>query len=275
MRLTHSVPALKIETMMTPVRTNEMMMRDGFMIIPFPTDLSELMQGQARDYIGQATGVSLTKDAGAEELTRAVLKPSDDVFVQKFKKPLRILPDPIAGRALKWVEGLAEFLGGRRAGIDYVSEAERQENPALNATTYDVYWRCVRPGKPDVGQPHADFQFWELHRGTPLEQKGAFDYDERWKIWLPLIGCDKTNSLEVLPGSHTEDVPMLSIETKYGTKPSIKAEWLAANEKRFVCPLTKFSNCAVLFHDKLIHRGPANQTAHLRVSAELTILLEL
>src|SRR6266404_2507483 len=118
--------------MMTPVRTNEMMMRDGFMIIPFPTDLS------------------LTKDAGAEELTRAVLKPSDDVFVQKFKKPLRILPDPIAGRALKWVEGLAEFLGGRRAGIDYVSEAERQENPALNATTYDVYWRCVRPGKPDV-----------------------------------------------------------------------------------------------------------------------------
>jgi len=260
---------------MTPVRTSETMMRDGFMIIPFPAELSGLMLGQAREYIGQATGVPVAKEAGVEELTKAALKPSDDAFVQKFKKPMRILPDRIGSQVLKWVEGLAAFLGGNRAGVNYISEAEQKENPTLNTTSYDIFWRCVRPGKPDVGQPHADFQFWEINRGTPLDPKSAFEYDERWKIWLPLIGCDNTNSLEVLPGSHMEEVPMLSIETKYGTKPSIKAEWLAANEKRFVCPLTKFSDCAVLFHDKLIHRGPANQTAHLRVSGELTILLKL
>ena len=260
---------------MTSVRTSEAMTRDGFMIIPFPCELSELMLVQAREHIRQSTGVTMADDADVEEFTRAMLTLSDEAFVKKFKKPFRIFPDRIGGRVLDWVAGMAEFLGGRRAGINYISAAEQRDNPALMETSYDVFWRCVRPGKPDVGQPHADFQFWEINRGTPLDPKSAFDYDERWKIWLPLLGCDRTNSLEVLPGSHCEEVPTLSIETQYGNKPAIHLEWLAANDSRFVCPLLKFEHCCVLFHDKLVHRGPANRTANLRVSGELTILLEL
>jgi len=260
---------------MTSVRTNEAMTRDGFTIIPFPCELSELMLAQARAHVRQSTSVAVAHDASVEQLTRAVLTLSDEAFVIKFKKPFRIFPDCIGGRVLDWVAGMAEFLGGRRAGINYISAAEQRENPALNETSYDVFWRCVRPCKPDVGQPHADFQFWEINRGTPLDPKSAFDYDERWKIWLPLLGCDKTNSLEVLPGSHREAVPLLSLQTQYGTKPAIQPEWLAANEKRFFCPLPKFDRCGVLFHDKIVHRGPGNHTAHLRVSGELTILLKL
>ncbi len=260
---------------MTPVRDSDTMQRDGFMTIPFPAELCERMTQHIHGHIRQATDIPITENAPVEELTRAVARLSDDGFVEQFRKPLRMFPHELGGAVAEWIGSLAGFLGGSRSGINYISPAEHDANPTLQATSHDVFWRCVRPGKPDVGQAHADFQFWEINRGTPLDPPSPFPYDERWKIWLPLLGCDATNSLEVLKGSHREDIPLESIQTKYGTKPAIRMDWLAANEHRFFCPLPQFHHHCVLFHDKLVHRGPANATSHLRISGELTILLKL
>jgi len=260
---------------MIPIRTSDAMVRDGFVTVPVPAELCGQMLGHIRGYIAEATGIRVTDNAGPEELTRAIMTLSDETFVDKFKKPLRMFPDGVGGSASAWIESLSRTLGGSRTSINYVSPLEREGNSALKPTSFDVFYRCVRPGKPDVGQPHADFQFWELARGTALDPPSPFDYDERWKIWLPLMGCDRSNSLEVAPGSHTEDVPIETIQTRFGLKPSIRQEWRDANERRFVCPLPKFEHYCVLFHDKLVHRGPANHTQNLRLSGELTILLKL
>lgn len=145
----------------------------------------------------------------------------------------------------------------------------------LRADSYDIFWRCVRKDKQDVGAAHSDYQFWEIAKGTSAEVGCPFDYDERWKIWIPLIGCDETNSLQVVPGSHLQVVPTDRILTKNGYKPKIQQPWLDEHEKMFLCPLTHFEGNCVLFHDKLVHRGPVNTTSKFRLSGELTILLKL
>jgi phytanoyl-CoA dioxygenase PhyH len=260
---------------MTPLRTNENMIRDGVLTHPFPAELSDMMIRHMRRYIAKATGVAVSDKADCAELTAAVSTLSDEAFIQKFSKPLRMFPDAIGGAVCRWVEDFGELLGGTRSGINYISKLEQNGNPALTSTSFDVFWRCVRPGKPDIGQPHADFQFWELNRGTLLDPPSPFDYDERWKIWLPLMGCDPANSLEVIAGSHREEIPVERIQTTFGPRPSIRADWIAANQHRFFCPLPKFEHCCVLFHDRTVHRGAPNNASGLRLSGELTILLKL
>lgn len=255
------------------IRTSKEMQDNGFVIFPFPAELGTAMRAHISRYMGvssPATGNDLIK-----RLTEKSLGFQDEEFTRIFSKPFRMFPDPVANLAVEWVESLVNQFGGKRTGVNYVSTDEREKNSALRKDSYDVFWRCVRPGKPDVGAAHCDYQFWEIVRGTKDDVECPFDYDERWKIWVPLMGCDPTNSLQVVPGSHAQEVPTDRVMTKNGYKPVIQPQWLNQYEKSFVCPLTTFNNQCVLFHDKLVHRGPANNTQNLRLSGELTILLKL
>lgn len=247
------------------LRSSREIVDGGFSVIQFPRALSGWMLKHIQDYIAE--------HAKAGDVTAAVNSLSDDSFVSTFAKPRRIFPETISNSIETWVSSL-DF-NVRRSGINYVSAAERAANPALSPHSFDVFWRCVRNDKPDVARAHADFQFWEIARGTPLEPPHAFDCDERWKIWIPLSGCDGSNSLQVAPGSHQADVPFETVATPYGTKPSIPDAWIAENENRFMCPLSSFTDTCVLFHDKLVHRGPRNMSPDVRLSAEFTILLKL
>jgi hypothetical protein len=247
------------------------MNREGYLIFPFPQELLKAM----RAHICKFMGVQPTDPEALEKLTAKSLLCGDEEFTQKYSKAFRMFPDSVAHLAERWVAGLAKQLGGQRAGINYVSEDEKRKNSALRSDSLDVFWRCVRPGKPDVGAPHCDYQFWEIVKGTPHDVPVPFDYDERWKIWVPLMGCERSNSLEIVPASHTQEIPIDRILTKNGYKPDIKRHWLEAHEKFFTCPLTTFRNYCILFHDKLVHRGPPNKTKNLRLSGELTILLKL
>lgn len=243
------------------------MATNGFMIIPFPSSVAKEMIAHIRTFIGIATGSSDTNLANA----LAIL--SDDEFVKKFHKAFRMFPPKVANLLSNWVKGMAAFLGGTQSGINYVSLAERLINTNLQEKDWDVFWRCVRPAKPDVGSAHCDYQFWEIVKGTNEDPETPFKYNERWKIWIPLLGCNSQTSLQVVPGSHREAIPIDNIMTKNGLKPTIRPEWLAENESRFICPFESFSDCCVLFHDKLVHRGPQNPSKALRLSGELTIVL--
>ncbi len=249
------------------LRESEEMQTKGFMVLPFPQAIKAKMRAHLESYIHRVTNHS-------GPLLEALSTLSDEQFVQYFKKPLRMFPDSVSKEVVSWVESRAEFLGGNRSGINYVSREEREGNPALHEHSYDLFWRCVRPGKADVGAAHADFQFWEMAKGTPLEAIVPFDYDERWKIWMPLLGCEPSNSLQVIPGSHLVDLPLEYVQTKSGLRPTIADEWLKQHSPQFICPLTDFTSQCILFHDKLVHKGPANNTKNVRISAEFTILLQ-
>lgn len=228
-------------------------MIDGFLICPFSKELSEAMKAHIQQFFVHTHPLKLT----------------DDEFVQKFAKPFRMFPDSVAALALDWIQTLP--IRGKKTGINYVCPDERKKNPALREDSYDIFWRCVRPGKPDVGAAHCDFQFWEIAKGTSAEVGAPFEYQERWKIWVPLLGCDATNSLQLVPGSHLLDVPTDRVMTKNGYKPVIQPDWLEKHE--FICPLQTFGPHCILFHDKLVHRGPPNNTQSIRLSAEFTILV--
>jgi hypothetical protein len=257
------------------IRTSEEMQRNGYVVFPFPPELSAAMKSHILAFMGLAGSSSKQNGGSLRELTDRAARYDDEQFTETFAKPFRMFPAHVASLAVLWVESLSAVLGGQRSGVNFVSSEERQKNPALKPDSFDIFWRCVRPGKPDVGAAHADYQFWELVKGTPQEVACPFEYDERWKIWVPLLGCDKTNSLEVIPGSHNQDVPIDKMLTRNGFKPKIQSEWLNGNAKYFTCPLDAFQDSCVLFHDKLVHRGPANNSADVRVSGELTILLKL
>jgi hypothetical protein len=248
------------------VRQTQEMIQNGYMIIDFPSELSQTMIAWIREYISK-----ISKNDQLE----SVIDLSDEAFLESFHKAFRIFPPSVSSLLLTWVESLADLIGGEKTGINYVSHFEKSKNPTLSEHSLDTFWRCVRPNKPDVGSAHCDYQFWDIAKGTKDEPRTPFDYHERWKIWIPLLGCNANTSLQVVPGSHLEEIPTDYLQTKNGIKPTINLKWLSKNESRFICPFQTFSNCCVLFHDKLVHRGPPNPSETLRISAELTILLSL
>lgn len=256
------------------IRKSSDMEKNGYIIFPFPGELAKAMKSHIFQFMGiQIDGLNETE--ALKKCAEISLNYSDEDFVKKFAKPFRMFPDSVAELAVNWISSLRDHFGGTRTGVNYACKEERDINYALREDSYDVFWRCVRPGKPDVGAAHCDYQFWEIAKGTSAEVGSSFDYDERWKMWVPLLGCDKTNSLQIVPGSHLQIVPTDRVLTKNGYKPVIQPSWLEKHEKMFLCPLKNFDGYCVLFHDKLVHRGPLNNTSTLRLSGELTILLKL
>jgi len=256
------------------IRKSSDMEKNGYIIFPFPRELAKAMKSHIFQFMGvQFDGLDETE--ALKKCAEISLSYSDEDFVKKFAKPFRIFPDSVAELAVNWITSLRDHFEGTQTGVNYVCKDERDKNHALREDSYDIFWRCVRPGKPDVGAAHCDYQFWEIAKGTSAEVGSPFDYDERWKIWVPLLGCDQTNSLQIVPGSHLQNVPTDRVLTKNGYKPVIQPPWLEKHENTFLCPLTNFDGYCVLFHDKLVHRGPANNASMLRLSGELTILLKL
>lgn len=235
----------------------------GFAIIPFPDSLARRFRQHICDYLGCAF------PADAVRLTELILGYSKELFAEKLAKPMRYYPDHVTTHGLDWVEKLASIFGNVRCGVNFVPPCLQECNDQLHDASIDCFWRCVRPGSSDVGSPHRDSHFWSLADGTSLEAPSPFAYDERWKIWVPLYGCNSSNSLEVVSKSHKMDVPL---ETMKGSKPSIEEAWVQNQE--WTCPLSSFDGTeCILFHDDLVHRGPPNESPFVRFSSELTILL--
>ena len=246
---------------------------EGFTMLAFPSGL----QADIRDTI-VAYILSFDKetksDHNADHLRDVVCAMGDDEFVSNFKKGFRTFPDVLAARLLPWVDSeIRTRLNANQITLTYVSEADRKTNASLSPKSYDVYWRIVRPNKPDVAGPHIDATFADLNVGSERAIPLPFDFTSRWRIWMPLMGCTSENSLQFIPGSQNEHFPATSRDTPYGPRPSVSEEWKQANEHRFVCPFTEFDGQCVLFSDKVVHRGPVNGEQGLRISAELTVIV--
>lgn len=244
---------------------------NGFTSIERPSSLVSVIKDGVYACINKLLFAKLNN---LEELTNAIMQLKDEEFVKIFDKTNRFFDIETAKEINNYAKGMNVFFGSRMSGVNFISPNEVIRNSNLSSETLDTFFRCVRPGKPDVGRPHSDYQFWEIAKGTGAEPLLPFDYDQRWKIWLPLMGCNHDNSLRVLPGSHNMDVPFEYVNTSMGLRPTIQEQWIDAHRNDFITPDFPTQNSCVLFNDKLIHFGPENLTRELRISSEFTVLLK-
>jgi len=129
----------------------------------------------------------------------------------------------------------------------------------------ELYWRLVRPHEPsDVGPLHADKWFWEL---GPLKSP---DDVERVKCWIAIACEPGLNGLQVVPKSHRRDWRYHG-EQRFGmTKPQIDENEDALNPQ--LIPLEPGQ--AIVFNDRLLHRGAVNRGNFTRVSLEFTMFVK-
>jgi|TARA_B110000261_G_scaffold82862_1_gene95178 hypothetical protein len=256
------------------IKNSSEILDNGFAILPFPNDLKIAVKDYILKKISHSTSVSLNESSSLDEITNAIKNLSDDNFIKKFSKPKRNLNGEPGNSLREFVSMLPLSFGGTKADINFLSPAEIKSDASFCNQTLDLPWRCVRPLKGDVGAAHADIQFWNINANTDLDPLCPMDYDERWKVWVPLFGCNKSNSIQLIKGSHLEEVPFIEIVNNGSIKPDIDKNWLIENEGRFECPFDSFNDNCVIFSDKLVHRGPKNNSDQIRISNEFTILLK-
>lgn len=243
----------------------------GYLLIDFPSELSETLLSHVKSVIHKKLGNK------QEDLTASVMRASDKSFEQLFDKTERIFPDEITQLVLEWAQRyVVKLLDGKSmtTNAPWPHRQNTVENQKYSGS-FDFYWRLVRPHKKDIGAAHTDRQFWDIAREFYGDAFCDQKFDERWKTWIPIFGCDPSNSLQVISGSHHENVPVQRRVLDDGVvKPDIDHAWLHGKENDFHCPFDTCNERAILFHDDLVHRGPMNTTDSIRISAELTVLLK-
>lgn len=162
----------------------------------------------------------------------------------------------------------------KKISLHQLSKTDVFTNPSLKINQYCVYYRIVRKNKNDVSYPHRDSDFWKIHKHKKnLIPKTPFKYKKRLKVWFPIYGCDKKNSLRFFDGSHLENIKSNFKDVKGFKKPLIDENYLFKNKKRIVMPIKNFLSDAVLFHDDCVHFAPKNSSKNLRVSCEFTAII--
>lgn len=247
----------------------------GFCTNTFPAEITSEMKRHISEYIFLSCQASKEIQASAN-INNLVMSLSDAEFIDIFSKPRRSFYEDISSLVMNWVTvTFSQIFPEKKLALSCLGKWEIKDDPKLNENSPSLYWRCVRPKKAsDVGFPHRDSTFWQIAEQNGYDPNCSFEYKHRWKVWVPLIGCNGDNSLQVLPFSHKTDVPTKQVETKNGLKPTIDSDWLNKEKLNFISPLERHTDSCIIFHDDLVHTGPKNNTEHIRVSAEFTVLTD-
>ena len=188
-----------------------------------------------------------------------------------------MFPKKITEKLREWAHScIAIPFNKTISAVNAVDEKEITLNPKLTQESLAIYWRCVRPGKPDAGRPHRDATFWviELEQGYNPKIPFAFDYiKDCIKVWIPLKGCTPKTSLQVIPKSHRMNLPVAVDDTEYGRRPNIEKTWLESHEQDFASPPELSQGECIIFDMDLVHRGPTHNNNELRISAELSLVV--
>jgi|GEM_PF-1926517 len=249
---------------------------EGFATKPFPPHLRSEMLKHIDSYIRELARPFGQADQNT--LEAVAMSVPDDIWSKKMHRAFRMFPKPLAEKLHEWADQSvrAEF-GKSRSAINLVSSYEASINPHLSPEDMVIYWRCVRPGKPDAGRPHRDATFWVLELEEGYDPKIPFPFDyikDCLKIWIPLQGCTPKTTLQVIPRSHKMDIPVAVDDTEYGRKPNIANAWLQHHEAEFMTPLALSQGSCIIFDMDLVHRGPTHQETKLRISAELSLIVK-
>lgn len=259
---------------MSSLTLNQSLERVGFTLIPFPENLRNRLLDHITDTIGSRLDgerVAGQTDRGLRELICNL--PADIFECVAGRQAVRIFPSTTAKEVLEAVKPfLREATGSNVFELLPALTRHASENTNLAGDEYFVYWRLYCPSDREATPAHADVQFNCMHSAKG-ELRLPSNLRRIWKIWIPIAGCTQSNSLQVLPESHHWRVPFCEVVRSGTKKPSIDAEWLTAHDGGFECPFPKsiYGN-AMLFDERLVHRGPANQTQHVRISIDFEVL---
>jgi Phytanoyl-CoA dioxygenase (PhyH) len=246
---------------------------DGFATKPFPQELRAEMLRHIEMHIRKIASGSNT-----DPLQKIAMTIPDDVWSKKMHRAFRMFPKELTTKIHEWADrSIRTEFGKTRSEINRVSAYEASINPSLSRESLVIYWRCVRPGKPDAGRPHRDATFWVLELEEGYDPKIPFPFDyvkDCIKIWIPLQGCSPKTTLQVVPRSHKMDIPIEVDQTEYGRRPTIANSWLKDHEKDFMSPPALSQGSCIIFDMDLVHRGPTHQETELRISAELSLIIQ-
>jgi ectoine hydroxylase-related dioxygenase (phytanoyl-CoA dioxygenase family) len=249
---------------------------EGFTTKPFPQDLTNEMLSHIHSRIEELSApYSKSKTDSLKQLAMSI---PDDVWAQKMHRGYRMFPKALANKIYQWADqSIRKPFGRTRSVINCVTPFEVSINPELSEDSMIIYWRCVRPGKPDAGRPHRDATFWvlELEEGYDPKVPFAFDYlKDCIKVWIPLLGCTPKTTLQIIPRSHQAEIPIAIDDTEYGRRPTIADSWLKEHEKDFMSPKVLSQGSCIIFDMNLVHRGPTHQETELRISAEFPFIIQ-
>lgn len=249
---------------------------EGFITKPFPQDLSKEMMSHIESHIREVA--SLYSPSDNVSLKEIAMSIPDDVWSKKMHRGFRMFPKAIAEKIYHWADSsIRTELGKTRSVINCVTPYEVSINPKLSEDSMIIYWRCVRPGKPDAGRPHRDATFWVLELEEGYDPKVPFPFDyvkDCIKVWIPLQGCSHKTTLQIIPRSHRMDIPIEVDDTEYGRRPTIADSWLKEHKDDFISPIALSQGSCIVFDMNLVHCGPVHQETELRISAEFPFIIQ-
>ncbi len=242
---------------MTYFNSEYQYIKNGYILKDFPSKIKT----QILNFI-----LSKFEQPTVNDLEKFLLNLTDEVFSSLFSKGNRIIGDEKIENLLNdYIKNI--FVNG--SFINQISKAKMLEGKNLNANSLDIQFRCARFKKNDVAPAHRDSQFWNGLKGSDFAPKTQKIYNTRSKVWIPIYGCTKGNSLNFIPGSHNHKID-LNYDNESNT-PSINKDYIKQNTKNFICPFNNFNDKCVIFHDDVIHKGVQNNDTPIRISAEFTV----
>ena len=248
---------------------------NGFAVVEVP----ELVWLATFDRITTSMSKQLSEwDGDKQGRSEAILKMQDADFRATLgTKTNRFICGPDGGELIDWAEAtLVKIFPHTRASCSTVSPREVASAPHLNPDTPDFFYRCVRPGSSDVGPAHRDCDFWDAYIGTEYLSVVPTWATTRWKLWMPVSGWNESTALTVIPRSHREKVEVEMTNRAGNPSAQVGSNYLNQNQDRFMCPISPSSKReAIFFHDKLVHRAPANSHTEIRLSCEMTLFSSL
>ncbi len=197
-------------------------------------------------------------------------KLSNEIFIEKFGSNLsRILNAKTTKKINLWVEkNIPKKINSKKAALNIITSKEYRSNVNLKQNQFCAFYRVVRKNKKDVGHPHRDSSFWKLGN----KRKTYFKHKIVWKLWIPISGVKRQNSLNMIHASHKDNIKMQVISRNGQKKPKISKEYILKNANRVIKPIKFDGSEGVLFHKDTVHFANINKSTDCRISIEFNIL---
>ena len=258
----------------------EKIRKNGYQVLKFPLSLKNIILNSVKNKLSINLQINRTYNKlSIDKICNEINKYDYDKLQVILKKQNRIIDQDVTKLIELYAGNIFKDTDIKYTDISCLSEFEQHNYSKEHIP--DFFFRYVKPGLSYNALPHADYIFWETTQGTIYYPFSKREYDERWKFWIPLSGVDNTNSLCVIPKSHTENIPYNSSKqwiidendskTKL-VKPCVDLEWFTKNKERLISPI-KSKNSVIIFHDRLVHQG-MNHASLTRLSAEFTLLVK-
>ncbi len=219
--------------------------------------------------------LNLNSDSSFDIISKNITKLDDDEFSDLFGLVShRYLPSGTTKKINIYLKNFKFNRAIKKISLHKLSKSDLLTNKNLKINQYCVYYRIVRKNKGDTSFPHRDSDFWNAHKfNKNLIPKVSFKYTQRLKVWFPIFGCNKQNSLRFFNNSHLQKIKSNYKMVKGFKKPTIEKKFLIKNKKNIIMPIQNFNKNAVLFHDDCVHFAPVNNSSNLRISCEFTAMI--